>query len=208
VGRVNYVAELDLDGCTGCKWCDIVCPSGAITVADKKAIIDGARCIGCSQCVDKCPEDVMWMTKREAPLKIGGPPDDDARPAIIELLGNAKLPVDLPICPCMLVSTTDVAAAVTAGASSLEEVCAATGLRAGCGIYCVAPALRILKTAGADMTPPKGYRWYDVTLSLWDLENGPLDGAAQTYVREDLEAFDPDSAARHAESQEAVGEDS
>ena len=32
---VNYLAELDLSGCTGCKRCDLVCPSGAITVASE-----------------------------------------------------------------------------------------------------------------------------------------------------------------------------
>jgi ferredoxin len=189
---VSYVAELNLTGCNGCKSCDTVCPSGAITVASKKAAIDESRCIGCSRCVDKCPERVMWMAPRDEPLRIGVELDNDVREAAEALLESAGIPVDprVPVCACTLVSYIDLAGAVVGGASSLEEVCAATGVRAGCGIYCVASALRLLKAAGADMTPPKGHRWYDLTLSLWDLRGGPLDGATGSYVREDLEAFD------------------
>ena len=117
--------------------------------------------------------------------------DDVMREAAAALLERAGIPIDpqVPVCVCSIASYADVAAAVLGGARSLEEVCAATGLRSGCGIYCVASALRILKAAGADMTPPKGHRWYDVTVSLWDLRGGPLDGAAGSWVREDLEAF-------------------
>jgi formate hydrogenlyase subunit 6/NADH:ubiquinone oxidoreductase subunit I len=32
--------ELDPTDCTGCKRCDIVCPSGAISVTEKRAAID------------------------------------------------------------------------------------------------------------------------------------------------------------------------
>ena len=199
---VNYVAALELAGCTGCKRCDIVCPSCAITVASKKAAIDGSRCIGCSRCVDNCPEDVIWMAPRDEPMEIRVEFGDEVREAAEALLERAQIPINpqVPVCACSFASYADVAAAVVSGANSLEEVCAATGLRSGCGIYCVTSALRILKAAGADMTPPKGHRWYDLTLSLWDLRGGPLDGAPGSWVREDLEAFDLDETAERPES--------
>jgi Pyruvate/2-oxoacid:ferredoxin oxidoreductase delta subunit/bacterioferritin-associated ferredoxin len=193
---VNYVAGLDLEGCTGCKWCDIVCPSGAITVRSKKAFIDGDGCIGCSRCVDKCPEDVMWMAPRREPLVKTVPLDVVPQEEVRRLLDRAQLQPTMGVCACTLTTAAEIAAAVVKGARTLEDVSAMTGIRSGCGIYCVAPALRLLKEAGADMTPPKGHRWYNLTLSLWDLEGGPLDGAEGTYVREDIEAFDPSGDAR------------
>lgn len=98
----------------------------------------------------------MSMVPRDEPLEIVVEVDADGRRAAEALLASAGIPVNpqVPICTCTLVSFGDVAAAVVAGASSLEEVCAATGIRSGCGIYCVASALRLLKASGADMTPP------------------------------------------------------
>ena len=193
---IHYVAELDLEGCTGCNLCDFACPSGAIAISDRKAAIDAARCIGCARCVDRCPEDVMWMARRDVPLKVGVEIDESLRADVCVLLERAQLLPDTPICPCLLLTTTDVAAAVASGANTMEEVGARTGLRAGCGIYCVAPALRILEASGADIRVTRGHRWYDLTLSLFDLRDGPLDGAPGSWIREDLDVFDPEARFR------------
>jgi ferredoxin len=40
--------------CTGCAECDNACPSGAISIRGKTAIIDQSRCINCMCCHEVC----------------------------------------------------------------------------------------------------------------------------------------------------------
>lgn len=46
--------EIDLDKCNGCGVCLDVCPTGAISMANDKAIIDQDRCQGCETCIGIC----------------------------------------------------------------------------------------------------------------------------------------------------------
>lgn len=192
MAQLNYKAELDLEGCTGCNWCDIACPSGAITMSERKAWIDDSRCIGCGYCVDRCPEDVMWMTKRDQPLipPVLGMMDEETQAKAVELGEKAGVPVDSPLCPCAPMQAMPVAVAIVRGAETLEDVAAMTGIRGGCKIYCVAPTLRLLKAAGREMKPPKGFRWYDLTLSMRDLEGSEFDGQPGSWLKEDLDVFE------------------
>ncbi|RLG38734.1 MAG: ferredoxin [Candidatus Alkanophagales archaeon] len=46
---------LKIEGdCTGCGYCEMVCPSGAITVWGR-AEIDVKNCVGCLRCMGVCP---------------------------------------------------------------------------------------------------------------------------------------------------------
>lgn len=52
--------------CTGCAACMKVCPPKAVTVKEKKSVIDHALCIGCFECMHACPEhaiDIDWETE-------------------------------------------------------------------------------------------------------------------------------------------------
>ncbi|MBV9841188.1 MAG: 4Fe-4S binding protein [Sphingomonadaceae bacterium] len=189
---VKLVADYAVEPCIGCRLCDIVCPSNAIEMVGRKPIIDDALCIGCGRCVDRCPEDIMWMEERAAPLTVTVRPEAAPQDAVLALLDKAGIDPAVSVCVCTLTPASEIAAAVVKGAKDLEEVCAMTGMRSGCGIYCVAPALRLLQAAGRDMKPPKAHRWYPSTLSLWDVPAEALARYPDAFIEEDRKAFDPD----------------
>ncbi|MFZ4748598.1 MAG: 4Fe-4S dicluster domain-containing protein [Sphingomonas sp.] len=189
---VKLVADYEIEPCTGCKLCDIVCPSGAIRMEARKPIIADDLCIGCGRCVDRCPEDIMWMKPRDQPLTTTVLAEEVDQDAVAALLLKAGIEASISVCVCTLTPAAEIAGAVVKGAQTLEEVCAMTGMRSGCGIYCVAPALRLLAAAGRDMTPPGQHRWYPTTLSLFDLGDEVRAKYPDAYIAEDRALFDPD----------------
>ncbi|MBF0478494.1 MAG: electron transfer flavoprotein subunit alpha [Candidatus Omnitrophica bacterium] len=56
--------EIIKDKCTGCTICTKVCPFCALTMADKKAVIDFDKCTLCGACVDSCKFHAIEL-KRE-----------------------------------------------------------------------------------------------------------------------------------------------
>lgn len=46
-------------GCIGCKMCQKVCPSEAITVENNIAHIDPEKCTNCGLCAEKCPKKII-----------------------------------------------------------------------------------------------------------------------------------------------------
>ncbi len=46
-------------GCLGCKMCEKVCETDAITVKDNLAYIDYSKCTSCGKCVAKCPRKLI-----------------------------------------------------------------------------------------------------------------------------------------------------
>lgn len=189
---IKLVADYEVEPCIGCKLCDIVCPSGAIRMEARKPVIDEALCIGCGRCVDRCPEDIMWMKEREEALTVTVAADEADEAEVAALLHKAGIEPTVSVCVCTLTPGAEIARAVVKGAQNLEEVCAMTGMRSGCGIYCVAPALRLLEAAGRDMTPPPQHRWYPSTLSLYDLSDEVRARYPDAFIDEDRAVFDPD----------------
>ncbi|MGZ3580139.1 MAG: 4Fe-4S binding protein [Syntrophales bacterium] len=59
-----FVASLNTDTCKGCGVCLKRCQMEAISLADKKAVLDLNRCIGCGLCVNTCPTDSLSLLRK------------------------------------------------------------------------------------------------------------------------------------------------
>ena len=51
--------KVKTDKCVGCGSCMRNCAHGAISIVDKKAVIDRDKCAGCGRCIGACPFDAM-----------------------------------------------------------------------------------------------------------------------------------------------------
>jgi pyruvate ferredoxin oxidoreductase delta subunit len=58
----TYVPQVDLEKCTNCLICWILCPDSAIPVrAGKRGETDLQHCKGCGICATECPVDAIEM---------------------------------------------------------------------------------------------------------------------------------------------------
>ncbi len=65
--RAEWVAEVSVDSCNGCRLCMRQCQYGAIHYSsnNKKVIIDAAACYGCGVCRAICNKDAITLSPRE-----------------------------------------------------------------------------------------------------------------------------------------------
>lgn len=61
----GYMAEVDVDRCSGCGICEDFCQFSAIAVDGEsdKATVDVRECMGCGVCETKCPEDAVSLVR-------------------------------------------------------------------------------------------------------------------------------------------------
>jgi Pyruvate/2-oxoacid:ferredoxin oxidoreductase delta subunit len=64
----HWLANADLDSCTGCAECVERCPFRAIAIGPgtKRALVDVERCYGCGVCRSACEYDALVLVTREA----------------------------------------------------------------------------------------------------------------------------------------------
>jgi uncharacterized Fe-S center protein len=54
---------INVQNCIGCGGCVVACPVAAITLHEKRAVLDSRRCIGCASCIAACQYhavDIQW----------------------------------------------------------------------------------------------------------------------------------------------------
>ena len=192
--RVTITAVVDKDLCIGCKICQKVCPVYAITVIDKKAVVqDDRKCMGCANCADRCPKYAVKMVERETPFDVGVDVNQFDYSKIREMCEKAHLNPEQVLCYCVGTRAEEVAAALLSGAKTPEEVSAMTGMRTGCTIECIQPLLRMVKAAGNELHPdPDGYQWYGETVTAWSIPEDVKKKYASRgfYFDEDRELLD------------------
>ena len=188
--KAYLLSQVDETKCVGDKICENVCPTGAIKVVERKARVDETKCAACLECLDMCNEGAIRMVPRERPLTMGVDAMDVDQEELQALCDRARLEPDDPICLCTLTPAKEVAAAILKGAKTPEEVTLMTGIRTSCGMWCMAPILRLLKAHGLETRSPKGYRWYDVDTNLWDIPEGVSQKYPEYCLEEDKKLYD------------------
>lgn len=170
---VEVVAQVDAGRCKGCKTCEMVCPTYAISVKKKgkeiRVKIDEKLCVGCWNCEQRCPEYAVKMMPIEPRvLKSDMSQFDYSR--IKQLCSKAKFNPKQLVCYCTGTRAEELAAAILAGASTPDQLVLATGVGAGCGIECNQPIQRFLVAAGLQYDRRKdSYQWYGRTVTAWEV---------------------------------------
>jgi len=58
--------NIDKNLCTGCSNCVNVCPFGAISIVDNKAVVDSSQCRLCGVCINACPVQAISFVRETA----------------------------------------------------------------------------------------------------------------------------------------------
>jgi Fe-S-cluster-containing hydrogenase component 2 len=167
--KVYSLAEVDQTLCIGDRICENVCPTGAIRVIKKKAVVDAQKCAACLKCIDYCGEGAIHVVPRPQPVLLRVDPSEVDQGQLQELCRKAYLRLDDVICPCTATTASEVGAAIIKGARTPEDVSIMTGVRTACGMWCMALVQELLRAYGIKTTPSKGYNWYEVNTALWNV---------------------------------------
>ncbi len=198
---VTQLAQIKTEACTGCKTCEKVCPTMAISMHKNKAEVDWEKCFGCGNCEQRCPAYAIIMVKREEPARLFVNPMSVNRIEIDEICAKAKFNPKQIICYCTETRAEEVAAAIILGADTPEKISLGTGIRSGCKVECIQPILRLLEAAGIRPDRPDGWQWYGRTATAWDI----TDEVKEKYVRkgfhfkEDIRLLDKVAETGHFE---------
>lgn len=200
--RVTMVAEIIADNCTGCRYCEQVCPTAAITMRKRKAgelsprdnvaLVEEESCYNIQACMEVCPDEAIVMRQLDEFFDVDvdvASVDQDQMKAICR---KAKLPPAMMICPCTNTTAGELAAAVLKGASTPDELSRMTGVRSGCTELCLQPMFDILAAAGYDeikQNPKNGFQWYGRAGDLFQ-EMKP-DGTFSEEIEEMFELYQP-----------------
>ncbi len=213
--RVRMLAEIINDRCTGCRLCEQVCPTVAITMRARTAeepgpgksiaVMQDEACYNAQACFEICPEQAIVMRELAEPFDVGIDMESVDMDAVNELCTRAGYPAPREICFCTTTTAGEIAAAILDGADTPEKVSLMTGVRTGCLELCQQPLLELLWAAGhKDMkhNPRTGFQWYGRSATLWDHVQG--DG---TLPEDLLEHFDTYPADREAPDMARAGRD-
>ncbi len=172
----EYYPCIDNALCGVCRKCEEICPAGAIALVreDKRMAVDVKRCIDCQRCMDACPENAIAMLPRSGDFALSVDVSGLDQEKIADICRKVGLAPGEAVCACTFVTAQELAGAVLMGAKTPEDVCAMTGVRRGCGIYCLVNIFKILDAAGVQPEERARSHLYHHPLSSLDIPDDRL----------------------------------
>ena len=213
--RVTMVAEIIGENCTGCRLCEQVCPTVAITMRERTedeigpgkniAIMHDESCYNVQACLEICPDEAIVMRELEEPFEVRVDTNAVDQQQIKDLCKRARFAPGMAVCPCTTTTAGELAAAVLQGASTPDELSRMTGVRTGCAELCLQPMFDILAAGGhTDMerNPRNGFQWYGRAGDMFT-QMQP-DGTFSQEIEEKFEIYQPSRELKDlAEAREA-----
>ena len=196
------VAEIIGDNCTGCRLCEQVCPTVAITMRKRTeeeigpgkniAIMHEESCYNVQACLEICPDEAIVMRELEEPFEVDVDVSTVDAQEMVALCKKAGMPPGLVVCPCTTTTAAELAAGVLNGASTPDELSRITGVRTGCSELCLQPMFDILAAGGhTDMVrnPRTGFQWYGRAGDLFSMVQP--DGTLSDEIEERFKLYQP-----------------
>ena len=97
--RVRMLAEIIGDRCTGCRLCEQVCPTVAVTMRRRRpeeigpgkliAVMQDSDCYNAQACFEICPDEAIVMRELDEPFEVGIDMDKVDMDAVTELCKQA-----------------------------------------------------------------------------------------------------------------------
>jgi Fe-S-cluster-containing hydrogenase component 2 len=190
------IVQINDEACVGCRRCVNVCPSDALEMNGKLAVLTDDKCVGCFKCVEACiPYNAISARRDPNPRELGVPPERLDRPEVRELCAKARFDPEQAICMCTSTTAAEVAAAILDGVREPEELTLATGVRAKCGMWCLAPTMRLLAAHGIEIErSSKDHRIYGdgdgTDVAIWTIPDDVADRYPEYRLRESKEAVE------------------
>lgn len=201
--ETSAIIEITDEKCVGCQRCVNVCPSDALAMSGRLAVLDEPKCVGCFKCVEAChPYDAISIKSNPDPQVLTVPEADYDQPAVDDLCAKARLTPDAIVCICTQTTAAEISAAIVNGVHEPEELCLATGVRAKCGMWCVAPTMRLLQAHGVTIErSPKDQRLYTdgsgTEIAIWTISDEVAEKYPEYRLKENLAAVE-DGTALHS----------
>src|SRR6201998_608518 len=189
------IVEVSDEACVGCRRCVNVCPSRALKMDDKLAVLEDAKFVGCFKCVEACiPYNAISVRRDPNPRQLGLSQEGSDRPQVHELCAKARFDPQQAICMCTSTTTREVAAAIIDGVREPEELTLATGVRAKCGMWCLAPTVRLLAATGIEIDrSPRDHRIYcdggGTDVAIWTIPDDVADRYPEYRLRQTRESL-------------------
>lgn len=213
--RVSMVAEIIGENCTGCRLCEQVCPTVAITMRKRKedeigpgkniAEMHEEHCYNIQACLEICPDEAIVMRELDEPFEVDVDVASVDQDEMVALCRKAGVPPGMVVCPCTTTTGAELAAAVLKGASTPDELSRMTGVRTGCSELCLQPMFDMLAAGGHnDMkrNPKSGFQWYGRAGDLFSLVQS--DGKFSDEIEERYKVYQPNRELRElAEARKA-----